>query len=154
MMVRKKILKIAMAVMMLVAPVAISVAAALPTYAKSCDKESFTETSIFGEDYTIKTKDANGETVKETLHGVCDDGEGSGVYDILSIVLNVLTIGVGVLGVLGIVIAGIQYVTAADNEQQMAKAKQRIIEVVIGLVIYAVMYSVLQWLIPGGIFGK
>lgn len=105
-----------------------------------------------------ESSDKDSNCVKTSILGgndgeYCDDGEGGGVYDILSIVLNVLTIGVGVLGVLGITISGIQYATAADNEQQMAKAKQRIIEVVIGLAIYAVMYGVLQWLIPGGIFG-
>ena len=84
----------------------------------------------------------------------CDDGQGGGVYEILAIVLNVLTIGVGILGTLGIVIAGIQYLTAGDNEQQVATAKKRIIEVVIGLAIYAVMYVALSWLIPGGIFNN
>lgn len=82
------------------------------------------------------------------------DTDGSGVFRILNIVVNVLTMGVGVLGTLGIIIAGIQYLTASGNEAQMAKAKQRIIEVVIGLVVFGVMWAVLQFVIPGGVFGN
>lgn len=82
-----------------------------------------------------------------------DDGKGGGVYTILLLILNVLLVGVGALAVLGITIAGIQYLTAGDNEQQVAKAKRRILEVVIGLALYAALWSILQWLIPGGVFG-
>lgn len=83
-----------------------------------------------------------------------DDGNGGGVYDILLIVFNILSAGVGILGVVGLVISGLTYLTARDNEQQVAKAKSRIIQIVIGLAIYAVLFVALQWLIPGGIFGS
>ena len=53
---------------------------------------------------------------------------------------------------LGIVISGVQYLTARDNEAQMTKAKSRLINIVIGLAIYAVMWGFLQWILPGGIF--
>jgi len=76
---------------------------------------------------------------------------GDGVYKILNIILNVLTAGVGVFGVLGLVWTGIQYMSARDNDQQLAAAKKRLLDIVIGLLIYAVMYTVLEWLIPGGI---
>ena len=103
-------------------------------------------------------KNECGDGVKTSILGgggcYTDDGEGSGVYEILLIVLNILTAGVGVLGVLGLVISGVTYLTARDNEQQVAKAKQRILQIVIGLAIFAVLYVGLQWLIPGGIFGE
>ncbi len=83
----------------------------------------------------------------------CDSGDGEGILNILGIVLTVLTYGVGTLGVLGLVVVGIQYLTAGGNEAQMTKAKTRIIEIVIGLVAYALMYALLQWLLPGGILG-
>ena len=84
----------------------------------------------------------------------CDtSNDGQGIYRILNIVVNVLTMGVGVLGTLGIVISGIQYMSASGNEAQMAKAKKRIFEVVIGLVVFGVMWVVMQFLIPGGVFG-
>ena len=86
----------------------------------------------------------------------CDDsGEnGNGIFGILLIVLNVLTFGIGIAGTLGIIIAGIMYLTARDDQGQMVKAKNMLINIVIGLVAYAVMWAFLQWLLPGGIIGN
>ena len=86
----------------------------------------------------------------------CDENEkeeGGGIFVVINIVLNVMTFGVGIAGTLGIVITGIMYLTARDNEAQMTKAKSRLINIVIGLAAYAVMWAFLQWLLPGGIFG-
>ncbi len=83
---------------------------------------------------------------------VDDDGNGSAMFTVLGIILTVLTYGVGIGGVIGIVISGIQYLTARDNEAQAAKARRRILEVVIGLIVYAVMYVVLNFLLmPSGV---
>ena len=91
--------------------------------------------------------------VQTTLWGeVCEDETGSGIYKVLQSVVDVLTAGVGVAAVIGVIIAGIQYMTAAGNEAQMAKSKSRIIQIVIGLLLWALMWAGLQWLIPGGPF--
>ncbi len=79
---------------------------------------------------------------------------GGGIFVVINIVLNVLMFGVGIAGTLGIVISGIMYLTARDNEAQMTKAKSRLINIAIGLIAYAVMWAFLQWLLPGGIFGN
>lgn len=76
---------------------------------------------------------------------------GWGVEDILKLVLNIVVYGLGAAAVLGVVIAGIMYMTARDNEAQVTKAKTRLYEVVIGLVAWALMYAVLNWLLPGGL---
>lgn len=92
---------------------------------------------------------ASNECVDTALFGqYCDDGQGSGIWLILTIALTVMTFGVGIAGVLGIVISGIQYATAGDNEAQVAKAKQRILQIVIGLAIWATMYAFLGFLLP------
>ena len=75
--------------------------------------------------------------------------EEDGAKCVLKIVLNIMTYGIGILGVVGIVISGIQYITSQGDPGKMAKAKNRIIEVVIGLVLYAVMYAALYFLVPG-----
>jgi len=36
----------------------------------------------------------------------------------------------------------------------MAAAKTRLVAIIIGLAVYAVMWAFLQWLLPGGIFGN
>lgn len=72
-----------------------------------------------------------------------------GIEEILGLVLRVIVYGLGAAAVLGVIIAGVMYMTARDNEAQVAKAKARLYEVVIGLIAWAVMYAVLRWLIPG-----
>ena len=76
--------------------------------------------------------------------GRADDG----IACILNLVVNIMTIGIGVLGVLGITIVGVQYLTAGDNEEKTRKAKRRMFEIVIGLVAYVAVYALLSWLIP------
>lgn len=80
----------------------------------------------------------------------CGNNE-SGIGHILGLVITIMSVGIGVLGVIGITIAGVQYLTAKDNEEQVRKAKRRIVEIMIGLAAYAVMAGLLTWLLPGGI---
>lgn len=86
------------------------------------------------------------------IHCEAGDGKGGeGIYSLLGIVLQILTYGVGVAGTLGIVISGYQYLTAKDDMSKVMKAKTRLLQVVIGLVLYGVMFGLLNFLIPGGI---
>ena len=78
-----------------------------------------------------------------------DNGGGEGIICILRLVVDILSVGVGILAVLGIVITGIQYLTSGGNEEQMRKSKRRLFEIVIGLVVYVLIYAVLAWLLPG-----
>lgn len=78
--------------------------------------------------------------------------ENSGIWHILLLVLNIMTGLVGILAVGGIVYASILYATAQDNGGQVTKAKETIFNVILGVVCFALMYSFLQFLIPGGIF--
>lgn len=80
----------------------------------------------------------------------CNDDEG-GIWHILSLILDIFSIGVGILGVVGISVAGIQYLSAGEKEEQTRKAKNRIFQIVIGLVLYALVFVGLEWLMPGGI---
>lgn len=69
----------------------------------------------------------------------------------LTLVLKILVYGLGAAATLGVVIAGIMYMTARDNPQQVAVAKKRLIDIVIGLVVWALMYTLLNWLVPGSL---
>ena len=91
--------------------------------------------------------------VETTFFGeVQDDGSGCGVYMILNSVIDIMTYGVGALAIIGTVIAGIIYLTAGDNEARATKAKTRLFEIVIGLAIYATIWGILNFLLPGGDF--
>ena len=98
--------------------------------------------------YGLESKD----TLSTSVLDCSDSGNGEGIFCILNIGLTVLTWGVGIAGTLGIVICGIQYLTARDSVDQAMKAKNRLINIIVGLVIYAVMWGFLTWLIPGGLF--
>ncbi len=76
----------------------------------------------------------------------CDSGNGDSIIAILNLVVNILTVGIGIFGVIGITIVGIQYLTAGGNEEKTRKAKRRMFEIIIGLIVYAIMYALLQWL--------
>lgn len=70
----------------------------------------------------------------------------------LNVIVNVLAGVVGVGAVLMVIWGGIQYITARDNAQAVQSAKEKIINVVIGLAVFIFLYALLQWLIPGGAF--
>lgn len=78
----------------------------------------------------------------------CCKEDGEGIQCILKMVVDIFSAGVGILGVVGICIVGIQYLTAADNEEQLRKSKKRLIDIIIGLLIYACMYALLSFLLP------
>lgn len=79
-------------------------------------------------------------------------GTKSGIWAVLMLVLNIMTAGVGILGVGGVVYGSIMYASAGDKADQTKKAIGIITNVVIGLLAYGFMYLVLNFLIPGGIF--
>lgn len=79
--------------------------------------------------------------------------EDSGVWALLLLAINILTAGVGVVALGGIVFAAILYTSAGGNAEQVKKAMTIITDIVIGVLAYALMYAVLNFLIPGGLFG-
>ena len=83
----------------------------------------------------------------DTLIISCADDE-SGIGHILSLIINIASIGVGILAVIGITIVGIQYLTAGGNEEQTRKAKRRMFEIIIGIIVYVLIGALLQWLLP------
>ena len=73
------------------------------------------------------------------------------IEDILNMILVVVTTGVGIAAVGSIVFAGILYITALDNAGQVSKAKTMIMNTVIGIIAYILMWAFLEWIIPGGV---
>lgn len=76
------------------------------------------------------------------------------VTDILVPVINVLSAVVGVVVVLSLIVAGIQYIWNADTSAKVEAAKNRIIAAIVAFVIYIFGMALLQFLIPGGILNQ
>lgn len=79
--------------------------------------------------------------------------ENSGVWGILQITLNIMAAGVGIAAIGGFIYAGLLYAAAGDSQEQVKKAIGIITNVVIGLALFAVMYTAVNYLVPGGILG-
>lgn len=118
----------------------LGVATLTPSPAFAADLEcGKAKTSIIGGDICAGVKDGK-------------EAEDSAIWKILLLVLNIMTAGVGILGVGGIVYGAIMYTSAGDKADQTKKAIGIITNVVIGIIAYALMYLFLNFLIPGGIF--
>src|SRR5665648_119553 len=78
--------------------------------------------------------------------------EKNGVWALLLIVLNILTAGIGIVAIGGIVYGSILYASAGDKADQIKKASGVITNVIVGLIGYALLFSLVQYLIPGGVF--
>ena len=78
--------------------------------------------------------------------------ENTGLWSILLLTINILTAGIGVLAVAGIVYGSILYTSAGDSSEKVSKAREVIRNVVIGILAYALMYAFLNFIIPGGLF--
>ncbi len=67
-------------------------------------------------------------------------------------IINLLSGVVGLVIVISLIVAGIQYMTAGDNSSQVAAAKNRIAMAILAFILFAFAFVLLQWLVPGGIF--
>jgi hypothetical protein len=77
--------------------------------------------------------------------GICDDAsQGSdanplyGPGGIISTVVNLLSIMVGIAAVIGIIVAGIKYLTSASNPEEANKSRELVIYAVVGLMLATV----------------
>ena len=83
----------------------------------------------------------------ETVILPCSDG----ISSVFVLIIDVLSVLVGILMVIGIVVVGIQWITAGDNVNQVMKAKRRMLEIVIGAGVWVLLYAGLAFLLPGGV---
>jgi len=80
------------------------------------------------------------------------DIQQTGLWRLLLLIINILTAGIGVMAVGGIVYGSVLYTSSGGSADQAKKGMEIITNVVIGLVAYALMYSFLNFIIPGGLF--
>jgi hypothetical protein len=90
--------------------------------------------------------------VKTSIINCEQDGTTSGLWGVLLLVINILTAGVGAVALAGIVYGSILYTSAGGNQEQVKKAITIFTNVVIGVLSFAGMWALLNFLIPGGVF--
>lgn len=80
------------------------------------------------------------------------DNDDNPIWGLLLMAINILTAGIGIVAIGGIIYASILWTTAEDKNAQIVKSKETIFNVVVGLVAFALLAAFLQFLIPGGVF--
>ncbi|MDR0887314.1 MAG: pilin [Candidatus Nomurabacteria bacterium] len=76
---------------------------------------------------------------------------GEGIQNILNLIMQILTVGVGIAAVLGVTIAAIIYTTAGGDESKTKLAKTMIFNIVIGLILYVLLWALLNFILPNQI---
>jgi small-conductance mechanosensitive channel len=75
------------------------------------------------------------------------------IYSIIMRTMNWLLAILGFIGIIGFVIAGILYLTAAGNEEQIEKAKSAMMYSILGIVValigFVIIKAVEGWLTAG-----
>jgi hypothetical protein len=66
--------------------------------------------------------------------------------------VNLLSAMVGVVVVITVIRGAIEYTTSAGDPAKAAAGKKNITNALVGLAAYVMLYALLQFLIPGGIF--
>jgi len=84
--------------------------------------------------------------------GCGSDQGATALSNVLRIFVIVLTFGVGIAAVASIAYSAIRYAGARDNQSDVSLARERIRNVVIGLLLYGFLIAIANWLVPGGIF--
>lgn len=78
----------------------------------------------------------------------------SPILDLTYAFVRFLSVGVGIVLAAAIIISGIQYSMSEGNAETTQRAKARIRSAVLGLAIYIFAFSMLQYLVPGGVFNS
>ena len=75
----------------------------------------------------------------------------TGIWGVLLTVINILTAGIVIAAIAGIVYGSILYTTAGGKPEQVKKASTVIVNTLLGIVAYALMFAFLNFIIPGGL---
>lgn len=79
-------------------------------------------------------------------------GQGNAIVDMLFAFTRILSVAVGLVIVGSIIVGGIQYAASAGKPEATSKAISRISNSVIALLFYLLIFAILNWIIPSGLF--
>lgn len=87
----------------------------------------------------------NQNTQQQTVAG--NQNPIAGPEGILQIVANIMAMVTGIVAVIMIIYAGIRYITSSGNPERTKKAKDMIINAVVGLAVVALAWSFISFVI-------
>ncbi len=99
--------------------------------------------------------DSSGKPVQTFFNWNCDNKDGKKneqITPLLVTIVNWMAAGVAIAVIGGIVYGAILYTSSGGNAEQSKKAMGVIRNAIIALVLYFAMWSLINWLVPGGLF--
>ncbi|HET8690163.1 MAG TPA: hypothetical protein VFL81_01895 [Candidatus Saccharimonadales bacterium] len=94
--------------------------------------------------------------VKVSFNFGCKSGKGgiqsNPIFGLLLALVNFLAVGVGIAVVIGIIIGAYKYMTSNGSAGQVEDAKKTIANSIIALFLFAFMYALINFVVPGGVF--
>lgn len=79
------------------------------------------------------------------------DVKDSAVWQLIKIAINILTGGVMIAALGGLIYASVLYTSSGANPETRKKSMSIMTNIVIGIVTYALMWALLNFILPGGI---
>lgn len=89
-----------------------------------------------------------GPTVQQPC-GQGDACEGF-IEEYINPIIMFLTVSVGVIAAISLVVAAIQYSSAGGDSGKVEKAKGRIYQTIVGIIVYIFLAAFINYLVPGG----
>ena len=99
------------------------------------------------------TPTSSGNT--NTGNSYCSGGKAhNALLDLLFAIIKFISDGVGLIIIMSLIIAGIQYTFSRGEPQAISSATKRIQSSITALVIFIFAYALLNFIIPNGVFGQ
>ena len=94
------------------------------------------------------------QTIGQNIKMVGDDGKGGDlVSSTIPNILNIIIGAIAIVAVVVMIIGGITYMTSSGDAGKVKKAKDTILYGIIGLVVCALAYAIVNWVIGGLLSG-
>jgi Phr family secreted Rap phosphatase inhibitor len=104
---------------------------------------SFGVSNVFSPEPVYAQKDA----ACEALGGSCGVSDGNAVYEILKVVLNILSIVAGAAAVIMIIIAGFKFITSQGDPGAVTGARNTVLYAVIGIIVVVLSQIIVQFVL-------
>lgn len=82
----------------------------------------------------------------------CDAENQDAIFELIKIVIRIMTAVIGIVAVAAAIFGAILYGSAAGSPENVKKARTIWVNVIIGLILFAFMVGITNFLIPGGVF--
>ena len=82
----------------------------------------------------------------------CEGTGSTAIIDIIKQVIKILTAGIGIAAVGAVIYGAFLYTTSEGSPDKIKKAREVWMNTVIGLLMFAFMVAITNFIIPGGVF--